>query len=47
MKLLSLSALRTSHLYPPKEIFRVLITIGTDSTPGPYSGRKDYVNGKF
>jgi hypothetical protein len=43
MKVVRLSALRTSCLYP-QEIFLVLIV--AESTPGPLFGRKEYVNEK-
>jgi len=31
----------------PQEIFLLLISFRAEWTPGPYSGRKDYVNEKF
>ena len=37
-----ISALRTGHLYPPGNSFR----LEAESTPGPKCGRKDYVNEK-
>jgi len=42
VKLVRFSALCTGLLYP-REIF----LLGSESTPGPQSGRKDYVNEKF
>ena len=41
-----LSALPTNHLYPPGIIPGTHL-LETASTPGPQSGRKDYVNEKF
>jgi len=40
-----LSALRAGRLYP-QEMLLVLISIETESTPGPYCDRKDFMSMK-
>ena len=45
MKVVRLSALRTGRLYPKKYSWYAFL-LEAESTPGPYCGRKDYVNEK-
>ena len=49
MNVAKLSAQRTGHLYnsPPRTCPWHSFLLKTKSTPGPYSGRKDYVNVNF
>jgi hypothetical protein len=46
MKVVMLTALRTSGLYPPGNIPGTNFCQSSESTPAPQSGRKDYVNEK-
>ena len=46
MKVVRLSALRTGRLYPRKYSW-YLFLLEAESTPGPWCGRKDYVNEKL
>jgi len=46
MKVVRLSALSTGRLYLRK-YFWYSFLLEAESTPGPYCGRKDYVNEKF
>ena len=46
MKVVRLSALCTGRLYPRKYSWYSFL-LEAESTPGPYCGRKDYVNEKF
>jgi len=46
MKVVTLSALSTDHIYPQKYSWNLSL-LEAESTPGPESGRKDYVNEKF
>jgi hypothetical protein len=42
-----LSALRTGRLYLPRKYSWYSFLLDAESTPGPWCGRKDYVNEKF
>jgi hypothetical protein len=44
MKVVRLSALRTGRFYPPRKYSWYSFVLENKSTPGPYCGRKDYIN---
>ena len=46
MKVVRLSAVYTGCLYPPRKYSWYSFLLQGESTPGPYCGRKDYVNEK-
>ena len=47
MKVVRLLALRTGRLYSPTKYSWYTTRLQAESTPGPQSGRKDYVNEDF
>ena len=44
LKVVRLSTLRTGRLYPFRKYSWYSFLLGTESNPGPWWGRKDYVN---